>query len=223
MAPPSSGGGPRIPLSACSSRLVLRSGSDASAAEPERTRGRERGERRRPSKAGTSPESNPVRAFSPGSSCTPLWFPADGLSAAVVLFLRMAGDFWQGRLKPGSASAGWLSRILSPPQVVDGIAVLGLPGSSRFPTPSGGRSWQQQLSSAVPRSGPRLLRYQPPDWLVSSQQALGYQEVRESRGQATGTLPSLQVQVFRGFRWTASLNQPRSSHVLDTKLAVRQS
>ena len=110
-------------------------------------RERKRGERRRPSKAGTSPESNPVRAFSPGSSCTPLWFPADGLSAAVVLFLRMAGDFWQGRLKPGSASAGWLSRILSPPQVEDGIAVLGLPGSSRLLDPDS--LWWQVLAAAA--------------------------------------------------------------------------
>ena len=39
VAPPSLGGGPRIPLSACSSRLVLRSGSDASAAEPGKPEG----------------------------------------------------------------------------------------------------------------------------------------------------------------------------------------
>ena len=33
----------------------------------------------------TGPESNPVRVFSPGSSCTPLWSPAKRRSAAAVL------------------------------------------------------------------------------------------------------------------------------------------
>ena len=75
-------------------------------------RDRERRKAKAQQEVGTGPESNPVRTFSPGSSCTPLWFPANGCSAAVVLFVWMAGDFWQGKLKPCSASASLLHTLM---------------------------------------------------------------------------------------------------------------
>ena len=69
------------PFPACSSRLILQSSFDVSATEPANQR--EQREQRvcseGPGRAGDWPESNPVQAFSPGSSCSPLWSPAKGV------------------------------------------------------------------------------------------------------------------------------------------------
>ena len=127
------------------------------------TRG-SRGSKRRAAKAPeeleSGPESNPVRAFSPGSSCTPLWSPAKG-----VLQQRcFPPDGGETSGREGLKRVLDLlrsSEVLAPPQARRGAAVAAAAGSLDplscwIPAPSGGESQDQLLLPAGPRSVGRV-------------------------------------------------------------------
>ena len=190
------------------------------------TRG-SRGSKRRAAKAPqeleSGPESNPVRAFSPGSSCTPLWSPAKGVlqqrcfppdggetsgrEGPSVSWICCGPRRSLRRLRPGEELQSRLARwILQAPGSRRPLVVSPRIGFS-FPLVLGQLAVASLPGSLIGGISPTRLRGA---WRSGRAAVKPLVLLLRSRHKRSGV-----------FRWTVSPYQPRSSHVLDTKLTAR--